>query len=1151
MLPRLTYIVLLLLLLQHAGFAQKQTQNPFKTYREIDSLTNWRPWNRLPLDRKNLFATRPGIVDRDVFTKPVIRRRDNKPVEIKSMRIDRNTNVHCTDTSVRLVYRKDPDFCYNEFITKTRDGNILMPGADYYSSTHQTLGSLLKVTQQGDTIWTRKIVGGFPGQYSQYFLIYKAFELADQSLLLAGEMFVPMPYNGRYDPVLIRTTSDGQLIWEKAFKSRVWDVDTTMGSVDFIDCKQDASGNLYLAGDIRNDALPRVGLAAKMDINGNVLWSKGIYTNSFPKITGVNITANRVTFLGRTVSSYYNDVLNFGIVADASTGDTLLSTCFQSPTNDFWHTFYGENMVKLNNGNLVLYGRGVSDGSTFDPTHVPTHAGLIEFTPDLQFVQSYILKSPTVGNVDNTRITVFADGSAAFTWLKYISGYNADITFGSFRNGQILKERVIPYRGLGLPWVSNFLQMDDGGQIVGNTIGDSLANANYIEFMRLHNSDTAGSCLGKDTVNTLIEKQYYHNANIYIDSVLNDVLTEEQRPFDGIYNNSFVIQSGCKPASFCDSLHLVSSRDTVCENVPVNITVQKNKECGAYPFWNYDSSAVSSFYQLNDSTVQVTFNKPWQGFIHSSIEGCKTLEDSVNLTVLVAPAKLDIGPDTSICPGNTIVLNAKTGYSSYRWQDGSADSIFTVTKPGTYYVTTKDACGEIFSDTVTVVSHPPIPFDAGPDISICENDTATITAPPGFLHYQWTSYNISADTDRVVKVFPAMSFMYKVIAEKTPGCFASDSLLVTVNQVPAINLGNDTSFCMNQSVVLDAGSGFDRYEWNTGEMTEKIVVKQQGSFAVKATLNGCSAYDTMKVVNVYPLPSFSLGNDTALCEGQQLQYNFNLPNALYTWSTGNTLNTQIINQSGTYWLQVTQTGCANTDTIEVQYTPSPFVALGNDTTICEKQTLQLDAFNNNAVYLWQDGSKASGYLVKSAGTYFVTVDLNNCTVSDTINILYKAAPFFTLGKDSFLCSGQQYVLKPLINTNASLLWQDGSSAPSFTVVKDGIYFLTATDECGSYTDSVTITTGICDIMMPSAFTPNSDGLNDVFRVKYPFPVKQFNMDIYDRFGEKVFETNDISKGWDGTWKGVPNLQGTYVWVISFIDINNKQQQLKGLVTLLR
>jgi len=307
----------------------------------------------------------------------------------------------------------------------------------------------------------------------------------------------------------------------------------------------------------------------------------------------------------------------------------------------------------------------------------------------------------------------------------------------------------------------------------------------------------------------------------------------------------------------------------------------------------------------------------------------------------------------------------------------------------------------------------------------------------------------------------------------------------------------------------------------------------------------------MKIITVSPLPSFSLGNDTALCKGQSLRYNFNLQQASYQWSTGNTLNYENISLPGTYWLKVTQSGCSGSDTIKVTYNPSPVVNLGNDTALCEKQTLLLNVVSNNTTYKWQDGSTAASYLVKGAGTFFVIANMNDCTASDTVNIVYKTLPYFSLGKDSFLCTGQPYILSPSISTNASLLWQDGSSTPSFTIQHEGTYFLTAANECGKYTDSVIITTGFCDILMPSGFTPNGDGNNDVFRVKYPFPVRQFRMIIYDRFGEKIFETNDISKGWDGNWKETPNAQGIYVWVISFADVNNKTQQLKGIVTLLR
>lgn len=1147
-LPKPTTFFVLFICLHFNSKAQLAPARIVQQYRRIDSLTNLRPWDRIvrgktPVIKANKFA------DLNNPTKNYPRRNEVKnPAHILSVPVERITGTTCKDTSLRLLYNKMPDLTYPNFITKTRDESILISGMDYNFSNNQTTGHLLKVTQQGDTLWTRSIVGGYTGN-SKYFIVYKAFELNDNTLLVAGEMAVPMPYNGRYDPVIMRLTSTGNLIWQKTFKTKVWDVDTTTGSMDFIDCKQDASGNIYLAGDIRNDALPRAALAAKMDLNGNVLWSKAFYTNSSPELTGINVTGNKVTFLGRAVTDAA--VLNFGIVADAATGDTLSSTCFQSATNDFWHSFYGNNMAKLNNGNLVMYGRGVSDGSTFDPSQLPVHCGLIEVTPDLYFVQSYILKSPTASNSYNTVFSVFADGSASYTWLEYYSGYSADVIYGNIKNGQVLKERVRPYRGIATAWSSNFLQMDDGGQILVNLIGDSVAKSNSIELMKLHNSDTAGSCMGKDTLSTITEKQYYYNTNIYINPILTDVLTEEQRPFDGVYNNNFVIQSGCKQVSFCDSLKLSTPKDTICANSPVLIHISKNKECGAIPLWDYDTTAVSDFYRVDDSTVSATFYKTWQGIMTASVTGCNTISDSLHFTVLQAAGSLDIGADTVICPGNTILLNAKGGFVSYKWQDGSTDSIYKVTAPGRYYVETTDPCGNMFRDTVMVASHPPIPFDLGPDISICKNDTVTLVAPGGFEDYQWTRYNIIDDTLQTAKVFPLVSTWYKVVAQQTQGCFVSDSVYVTVNTVPAVHLGNDTSFCVNRSVVLDAGPGYNTYWWSNGASGQKITVSEKGDYSVMATLNGCTASDTLHILNVYPLPSFSLGNDTVVCENQQLHYNFNLQGATYQWSTGNTSNSETIHLPGTYWLEVIQNGCAAYDTLKVVNQPAPMVNLGNDTTLCEGQTLLLNAYNDNANYLWQDGGTAPSQLVKKPGIYFITVNINNCVASDSINVDYKTLPRFSLGRDTLLCEGESYVLSPVVTTNASLLWQDGSTRQSFTVSKEGVYFLVATNECGSYTDSVTITTSFCNIIMPTGFTPNGDGINDVFKVKYPFPVKEFHLMIYSRWGNKVFETNKINEGWDGSFKGEPSVQGSYVWIICFTDMNNKPAQLKGIITLLR
>src|SRR6185312_10527500 len=150
---------------------------------------------------------------------------------------------------------------------------------------------------------------------------------------------------------------------------------------------------------------------------------------------------------------------------------------------------------------------------------------------------------------------------------------------------------------------------------------------------------------------------------------------------------------------------------------------------------------------------------------------------------------------------------------------------------------------------------------------------------------------------------------------------------------------------------------------------------------------------------------------------------------------------------------------SDTAAIKVVVNPSPVVQLGNDTTLCQGQFITLNAFNTNAVYSWQDGSASPTFVVKNGGEYHVKVDLNNCIVSDTIIISQTAIPYFTLGKDTSICNGEQYILKPSFTVTALLLWQDGSDGSSFVVSKEGIYSLIASNQCGSYTDSVIISSG--------------------------------------------------------------------------------------------
>jgi len=191
------------------------------------------------------------------------------------------------------------------------------------------------------------------------------------------------------------------------------------------------------------------------------------------------------------------------------------------------------------------------------------------------------------------------------------------------------------------------------------------------------------------------------------------------------------------------------------------------------------------------------------------------------------------------------------------------------------------------------------------------------------------------------------------------------------------------------------------------------------------------------------------------------------------------------------------------------------------------------------------------YTVSKSGIYFATVTLNNCSNTDTIAISYKTKPSFTFSNETFICSGQQIKLSPVINDADKYVWQDGCTATSLLINKGGSYTLTVSNECGSYSNSIIVTQGDCQLNMPNVFTPNNDGINDIFRVKYPQFIKLFHMMVFNRFGEKVFDTHNAGEGWNGKLNSIDQPIGIYVWIISLTDNNGIAETYKGTISLIR
>ncbi len=575
------------------------------------------------------------------------------------------------------------------------------------------------------------------------------------------------------------------------------------------------------------------------------------------------------------------------------------------------------------------------------------------------------------------------------------------------------------------------------------------------------------------------------------------------------------------------------SDTTLCNNQPLTLQLYPEKS----PFYS-----ASYLWQDSSTNDKYTVTQPGTYWGRVMYDGC-TVADTIAVNYITAD-RVYLGADTTLCAGDSLYIHANINGATYLWNTGETKQGIFVNKAGIYSVLVGNGSCTV-TDTIQVNFTAKPNFSLGKDTALCDGQTLVLNSSGEEGTYLWRDGSTSGN----YKVFQQGLYWLTLTQN---GCSATDSIYISYKKLPSVLLGKDTAFCKGSSLILNAyNTAIASYHWQDGTTNAQYKTSAAGTYSVHVTdVDGCVNSDTITVSEI-KVPTFSLGNDTILCDHATLTYNFSLGNVQYLWNDGNRNNHYSITSPGLYWLAITDNGCSASDTMSVIYHPNPKVNLGADTVLCEGKTIFLNANYNGATYRWQDGSTAPFYEVIKDGKYKVDVALDDCTVSDSILISYKSSPVFSLGNDTLLCIGQQMILHPLLQNPITFHWQDGSTQPQYTVTQAGVYSLQASNDCGTSFDEIRITTASCRLELPASFTPNSDGINDVFRLKYPQAIKQYHMVIFNRFGKKIFESTDPYKGWDGTCKSVPQDTGTYICILHFTDIDNHVQNSQSTVVLLR
>ncbi len=434
----------------------------------------------------------------------------------------------------------------------------------------------------------------------------------------------------------------------------------------------------------------------------------------------------------------------------------------------------------------------------------------------------------------------------------------------------------------------------------------------------------------------------------------------------------------------------------------------------------------------------------------------------------------------------------------------------------------------------------------------------TFTVPNAYsatIKATYYCYNTSTGTNT-----PQNTTVYDtIVIYQTP---TPPRVVETLCNTPSYTLHAGTYYAGSASV----GSSPISYTWTNKAAvtlgTDSILsVDTSGTYYVNINNNGCLGANSDSIT-FDSIPTNFLGNDTTLCTGKTDTLRVPLiVGATQAWNTG-AISASIIVTSNTdsiakYTVALKTSACTVKDSVTVTFIQVPTVNLGPNLTLCDGTTETLDAQNPGYNYLWSTGNTSEKIKVITTGTYYVTVYLGACGASDTVSITYEAYPVINLPSEEVYCSTEQSYVNLYGGQAASYLWlPGGQTTDSIQVSTPGTYIVqafSAVAKCQT-TDSVKVES-ICTphLFVPTAFSPNGDGKNDIFQI-YGNNILTYDMRVFDKWGELIFVSNDLTTSWDGTYRDQPVEQDVYTWKIIYTgqSSNGTISQLKeGSVTVLK
>lgn len=537
----------------------------------------------------------------------------------------------------------------------------------------------------------------------------------------------------------------------------------------------------------------------------------------------------------------------------------------------------------------------------------------------------------------------------------------------------------------------------------------------------------------------------------------------------------------------------------------------------------------------------ITVNTPGWTWLEINQDGCSGI-DSIYIEQTVFDT-VNLGPNQTVCT-LPITLSSDITGSDYLWNTGETTASIEATTAGTYSVSvTQNGCES--SDEVEIILDDEIPLDLGNDLAICDFPI-TLDSPVAGVNYAWSNGETGSSATFNSPGTATLNI-------ELDGCTGSDSIELSLFEPDDPNIPDTLESCI-APVILSTNLQNATWVWSTGDQTESTEVQETGWVYLNFIQNDCDFMDSTYVIidNVF---EFNIPTELETCN---FPVTF-VPTVVadeFQWSHGGNTAATEFTTSGTYTLTATFDGCVGNRDIAVSQIPHQTAQLPDSTAVCE---LPVDLFSgapNADSHTWNTGSTANTVSANQEGYYRVDVLHNTCASVDSTWVVQIPQPTVSIFPSTHdICEGQTASIRPVVQHADAFIWSHGASSINTTIDTQGFYAIDVENECGSDYAEVEVLVSDCDhqLYIPNAFSPNEDGINDLFGV-VAHNFKNGHLMIFSRQGELVFETEHaLTEKWNGSIKEMDyySTSSVFVYLFEGETILGEKVTQQGTVTIIR